>query len=177
MGQRLQSKVAIITGSASGRGAAEARLFAAEGASVVLEDVARDAGRRPRRRAPQRGDLRRARRRGRGGLGRGRLHGALALRSRARAREQRGHLRSRLLAATTPESWDRHVAINQRGSFLGMCAVAGPMTEGGGGSIVNTSSIVDLRGAPGMFAYLAIKWALRAMTKAAALELAPRGSA
>ena len=79
------------------------------------------------------------------------------------------------LAETSLASWERHVAVNQRSAFLGMRAVIGPMTQAGGGSIVNTSSIVGTRGVPGMFAYGATKWALRGMTKAAALELAPVG--
>jgi len=67
-----------------------------------------------------------------------------------------------------------HTRINQFGCFLGMKAVAPAMERSGGGSIVNISSVAGLRGSPGAFAYSATKWALRGMTKAAAVDLAPR---
>jgi 3alpha(or 20beta)-hydroxysteroid dehydrogenase len=65
--------------------------------------------------------------------------------------------------------------INQLGCFLGMKAVVAAMEHSGGGSIVNISSVAGLRGSPGAIAYSATKWALRGMTKAAAIDLAPRG--
>ena len=55
-----------------------------------------------------------------------------------------------------------------------MKAVVGAMERSGGGSIVNISSVAGLRGSPGAFAYSATKWALRGMTKSAAIDLAPR---
>jgi 3alpha(or 20beta)-hydroxysteroid dehydrogenase len=76
------------------------------------------------------------------------------------------------LVDTTLDGWQRVVDVNQRGVFLGMRAVVEPMTKRGAGSIVNTSSVVGTRGVPGMFPYNATKWALRGMTKTAALELA-----
>jgi len=71
--------------------------------------------------------------------------------------------------------FERHMRINQLGCFLGMKAVAGAMERSGGGSIVNISSAAGLRGSPGAIAYSATKWALRGMTKAAAIDFAPRG--
>jgi 3alpha(or 20beta)-hydroxysteroid dehydrogenase len=71
--------------------------------------------------------------------------------------------------------FERHLRVNQFGCFLGMKAVVGAMERSGGGSIVNISSTVGLRAAPNSIAYTATKWALRGMTKAAALELLPRG--
>jgi len=70
--------------------------------------------------------------------------------------------------------FERHVRVNQLGCFLGMKAVVPLMERSGGGSIVNISSVAGLRGSPGAIAYSATKWALRAMTKAAAIDLAPR---
>jgi 3alpha(or 20beta)-hydroxysteroid dehydrogenase len=67
------------------------------------------------------------------------------------------------------------VNINQLGTFLGMKAVAPAMGDSGGGSIINISSIAGLRGSAGTMAYTASKWAVRGMTKTAALELAPLG--
>jgi 3alpha(or 20beta)-hydroxysteroid dehydrogenase len=65
--------------------------------------------------------------------------------------------------------------INQLGPFLGMKLATPLMEQSGGGAIVNISSTAGLRGTPRAFAYGATKWALRGMTKAAALELAPKG--
>jgi 3alpha(or 20beta)-hydroxysteroid dehydrogenase len=64
--------------------------------------------------------------------------------------------------------------VNQLGCFLGMKAVVDLMERSGGGSIVNISSVAGLRGSPNAIAYSATKWALRGMTKAATIELAPR---
>ncbi|MGH7155970.1 MAG: SDR family NAD(P)-dependent oxidoreductase, partial [Acetobacteraceae bacterium] len=71
--------------------------------------------------------------------------------------------------------FERHMRVNQLGCFIGMKAVVAPMERGGGGSIVNISSVAGLRGSPGAVAYSATKWALRGMTKAAAIDLAGRG--
>jgi 3alpha(or 20beta)-hydroxysteroid dehydrogenase len=56
-----------------------------------------------------------------------------------------------------------------------MQAVTAPMRESGGGSIVNVSSVAGLKGVPGVIGYVASKWAIRGMTKAAALELGEYG--
>jgi 3alpha(or 20beta)-hydroxysteroid dehydrogenase len=81
----------------------------------------------------------------------------------------------RSLRETDAGLFERHMRINQLGCFLGMKAVVEHMERSGGGSIVNISSVAGLRGSPGAIAYSATKWALRGMTKAAAIELAPRG--
>jgi len=70
--------------------------------------------------------------------------------------------------------WQRHIQINQYGCFLGMKAVVPAMERSGGGSIVNISSVAGLKGSPGSFAYAATKWALRGMTKSAAIDLGGR---
>ncbi|MBV8950293.1 MAG: SDR family oxidoreductase, partial [Actinobacteria bacterium] len=67
------------------------------------------------------------------------------------------------------------VEVNQIGVFLGMRTVAPVMTKSGGGSIVNVSSLAGLSGQPGALAYVASKFAVRGMTKVAALELGPVG--
>jgi 3alpha(or 20beta)-hydroxysteroid dehydrogenase len=67
------------------------------------------------------------------------------------------------------------IRINQLGTFLGMKAVVRPMADTGGGSIINISSIAGLRGSQGTIGYSASKWAVRGMTKVAALEFAPLG--
>src|SRR6202007_3465589 len=70
--------------------------------------------------------------------------------------------------------FERHFRVNQLGCFLGMKAVAPLIERSGGGAIVNISSVAGLRGSPGAIAYSATKWALRGMTKAAAIDLASR---
>ena len=80
----------------------------------------------------------------------------------------------RTLMETDSELFERHTRVNQLGCLLGMKAVVLLMEQSGGGSIVNISSVAGLRGSPGAIAYSATKWALRGMTKAAAIDLAPR---
>jgi hypothetical protein len=75
---------------------------------------------------------------------------------------------------TDDELWQRHIQINQYGCFLGMKAAVPAMERSGGGSIVNISSVAGLKGSPGSFAYAATKWALRGMTKSAAIDLSGR---
>ena len=75
---------------------------------------------------------------------------------------------------TDEATYRRIVEVNQLGVFLGMRAVAPVMAGGGGGSIVNISSIGGIRGVPA-FAYASTKWAVRGMTRTAARELAPLG--
>jgi len=79
------------------------------------------------------------------------------------------------LADMTLESYRRVTEVNQTGVFLGMRAVIEPMTASGGGSILNISSIDGLIGMNNIISYVASKWAVRGMTKTAAMELAPRG--
>ena len=73
---------------------------------------------------------------------------------------------------TSLDLWDTMVAINQTGVFLGMQTAARPMKEAGSGSIINISSVAGLSGTPICHAYGATKWAVRGMTKSAAMELA-----
>ena len=169
---RLAGKVALITGAARGQGAAEARLFAAEGAKVVVTDVLDDDGELV---AKELGDAAAF------------VHHdvtepdawqaavAAALETFGRLDvlvNNAGVFRYTPLATTPVEEFDAVIRINQRSVFLGMQAVIGAMTQAGGGSIVNVSSIAGLRGSPGTAAYSASKWAVRGLTKVAALELA-----
>jgi 3alpha(or 20beta)-hydroxysteroid dehydrogenase len=170
---RLAGKVALITGAARGQGAAEARLFAAEGAKVVLTDVLDEDGALV---AKELGDGARFVHHdvtepadwtaavGAAVDGYGRLDVLV---------NNAGVFRYTPLATTPVEEFDEVIRINQRSVFLGMQAVIGAMTAAGGGSIVNVSSIAGLRGSPGTAAYSASKWAVRGLTKVAALELAP----
>lgn len=70
------------------------------------------------------------------------------------------------------ERWQRVIDVNLTGTMLGITSVIEPMTAAGGGSIINMSSIQGMRGTPGNHGYVASKWAIRGLTKSAALELA-----
>ncbi|GAC1610227.1 MAG: glucose 1-dehydrogenase [Mycobacteriales bacterium] len=172
---RLEGKVALITGAARGMGAAAARLFVAEGANVVLGDVLPDV----KEVAAVLGEDR-----------------ALALsldvtdeqawRDAVTAGEQRfgkldvlvnnaGVLLMDELGKTTSEVYRKVNDVNAFGCFLGMREVSPAITRAGGGSIVNLSSVEGLGGNRFLVAYTGSKFAVRGMTKAAAIELAEAG--
>lgn len=173
---RLDGKVALISGAARGMGAEEARLFAAEGARVVIGDVL-DAELKDL--ATELGDA------------------ALAvsldvtdedawLAAVAATRDAFGRLDVLVnnagilgiplpLAMTPVEQYRRVIEVNQVGVFLGMKSVVGAMAESGGGSIINISSIDGLLGQTAMIPYVSSKFAVRGMTKTAAQELGMLG--
>ena len=172
---RLDGKVAIITGGARGQGAAEGRLFAAEGAHVVLADVLDDDGRAV---ADEIGDAARY------------VHLDVTDEAQWQAAVEAaeaafgpvtvlvnnaGILHFQTLDKTTLEDFDRVLRVNVHGVFLGMKAVTPSMIRVGGGSIVNISSTAGLQGLPHLGAYVASKWAVRGLTKTAAIDLGTRG--
>jgi 3alpha(or 20beta)-hydroxysteroid dehydrogenase len=170
---RFQGKVILISGGARGQGAAEARMLVAEGAKVVIGDLLEDEGRRLAAELGNaavfvRHDVTEEAEWARAVAAAERLGGLHGMVNNA------GIFIPRTLLETDAALFERHTRINQFGCFLGMKAVVGPMERAGGGSIVNISSVAGLRGSPGAFAYSATKWALRGMTKAAAIDLAPR---
>lgn len=171
---RLAAKVALVTGAASGLGAATARQFVAEGASVMLADLAFDAARAVA------DDL-------------GPTAGAIDLDVTDEQRwadvvdatvDAFGSLTVLVNCAgiTGITPLDGPVAdfrtmmdVNFFGTLLGIRAVLAPMRATGGGSIVNLSSINGIAGAPATGAYVASKFAVRGLTKTAALELGASG--
>ncbi|WP_410876403.1 glucose 1-dehydrogenase [Nocardia sp. A7] len=172
---RLAGKVAVISGGARGMGAAHARRFVAEGASVVIGDVLDDEGATVAKE-----------------LGDAVVYRHLDVREPeqwagivAAAVEEFGGLHvlvnnagivnGNLLVDFALDEWQRIIDINLTGTFLGMQAAVPAMKEAGGGSIVNISSVEGLRGSPGLHGYTATKFAVRGLTKSAALELAPQG--
>ncbi len=172
---RLAGKVALVSGAASGQGAAEARLFAAEGAQVLVGDLQDEAGARLASELGAAGtyvhldvtreeDWRRAVSAARERFGRldVLINNAGILR--------RGPIETLPLA-----DFEAVWRVNQLGCFLGMQASIPALRESGGGSIVNVSSIAGMRGRPGLVAYVASKWAIRGMTRTAAIELGPDG--
>ena len=178
MAGRLDGKVALISGGARGMGACEGALFAREGAHVVLADVLEEETRKRVDELSAAG------------------HQALALRldvtsesdweaAVAATEERFGQLDVLVNNAgiadpagiedTTREQWDRIIAVNQTGVWLGMKAAAPAMRRAGGGSMINISSIYGLVGSATSAAYHASKGAVRIVTKTAALQFAPDG--
>lgn len=79
------------------------------------------------------------------------------------------------VTTTAPEDFRKVIDVNLTGSFLGIRAAAPAIARAGGGTIINTSSTAGMVGYGGIAAYVASKWGLRGLTKAAALDLAPQG--
>jgi 3alpha(or 20beta)-hydroxysteroid dehydrogenase len=172
---RLDGKVALITGGARGQGAAEGARFAAEGATVYITDVLDDVGAAT---AAELGDAVTY------------LHhdvtsedewtavvgGIIEAHGRIDVLvNNAGIFQVVAVADTTLDDWNRMIAINQTGVFLGIREVGRQMCAQGSGSIINISSIAGMGGAAIAFAYSASKWAVRGMTKSAAVDFAPHG--
>ena len=172
---RLDGKVALITGGARGMGAAKAALFVKAGATVIITDVDASQGEAV---AESIGTSCRF------------LQQDVALESdwsRVVGQIEADHGKIDVLVNnagifrvmgtedTTLVAWDQLVSINQTGTFLGIRSVVPGMKRNRSGSIINLSSIAGLAGAPGCPAYAATKWAVRGLTKSAALEFAEFG--
>lgn len=168
---RLDGKVALITGAARGQGLAAARLFVREGAKVTITDVLDDDGKRAADELGEHAIY---------------LHCDVTSEDEwaeaVRATEERfgllnvlvnnaGILKISPLEQTSLDDYMSVVRVNQVGVFLGMRAAAAAMRRAGGGSIVNISSVEGLRGSQFLAAYVASKFAVRGMTKVAAVEL------
>jgi 3alpha(or 20beta)-hydroxysteroid dehydrogenase len=174
MAGRLEGKVALVTGAAQGMGAAEATTFAAEGAKVVIADILEDEGQALAKE-----------------LGDAALFVALDVTNEDQWRaavdatiaefgkvdvlvNNAGIVRFTMLADTSLEEYRLVTEVNQTGVFLGMKAVYRPMCSVGGGSIINISSVDGLHGSPTLGSYVASKFAVRGLTKVAALEWAQK---
>jgi 3alpha(or 20beta)-hydroxysteroid dehydrogenase len=167
----LDGEVVIVTGGARGIGAACARSLHAQGARVVVADVLDDLGRDV---ADEVGGLY--------------VHLDVTSESDWSAlidvvRTSFGHLDALVnnagvvgfssVGETSLEEWNRIIAVNLTGVFLGMEAVVPQLRAAGGGVIVNISSTAGIQGYGGLAPYVASKWGVRGLTKAAALDLAP----
>lgn len=172
---RLDGKVAIVTGAARGTGASTARLFAQEGARVVIADVLEDLGRQV---AAE--------------IGASAHFVALDVTDEAAWQRAVAETLARFgrldvlvnnaavlhmaaIADTSADEFLRVVRVNQLGTFLGIKSVIEPLAASGAGSIVNVASVDALRGQNGIVAYASSKWAVRGITRVAALELGRRG--
>ena len=189
IGKRLEGKVAIITGGASGIGAETARVFAAHGATVVLCDLQDDLGKSVAQEIINAGDTAEYRR-----LdvcneaewialvaATEKKYGALHILGNIAGISGRppgmtvqvGNTAGALLAEQTLENWNRIMEVNATGVFLGTKHAIPAMQRAGGGSIVNISSICGIVGSFANAAYHASKGAVRIFSKAAAIQYAP----
>jgi 3alpha(or 20beta)-hydroxysteroid dehydrogenase len=167
---KLNGRVALVTGGASGMGAEHARVLAAEGAALAVCDINAAQGEALAKET-------------------GGAFYELDVTSEAAWAQVLSSVASRLgpvtilvnnagvsglqaVQDTTTEEWNRIMATNVNGAFFGIRAVAPQMTAAGGGVIVNVSSTGGINGMSGMAAYTTSKWAVRGLTKAAALDLA-----
>lgn len=171
---RLAGKVALITGGARGMGAAEARSFVREGAKVLITDVLEEEG------AALAAELRPAARFQRLDVSKEEeweraVAAAEALGPLNVLVNNAAIIHAAAITQTTLADYQRVIGVNQVGTFLGIRAVIEPMKRAGGGSIVNISSIDGLQSKNGLIAYSASKWAVRGMTKCAAIELGRYG--
>jgi 3alpha(or 20beta)-hydroxysteroid dehydrogenase len=171
---RLSGKVAVITGAARGQGEAEARRFVLEDAKVVLTDVLEDEGTKVA------ADLGDAAAFVRHDVSREQdwvavIDAALAFGGLDVLVNNASIPFFKPIVDTTLEEYLHVVNVNQVGTFLGIKAAIAPMVAGGGGSIINVSSIDGLGSKNSLIAYSASKFAIRGMTKTAALELGVHG--
>ncbi|MET0546944.1 MAG: glucose 1-dehydrogenase [Caulobacterales bacterium] len=172
---KLDGRVAIITGASRGQGEATARIFAAEGARVVVADVLQDEGTTVA-----------------ASLGKQAIFQKLDVSNESdwagaakAALDSWGRIdilinnaaivHAQTITETTLADWQRVIGINLTGAWLGIKTTAPEMEKNSAGAIVNISSMAGLYGMNGLAAYQSSKWGLRGLTKAAAMELGPRG--
>ncbi|MEU3274143.1 glucose 1-dehydrogenase [Saccharomonospora sp. NPDC006951] len=172
---RLAGKVALITGAARGQGAAAARRFAEEGASVLLADINDEEGKALAEELGDKAAYHHLDVSDEDEWASAVEHAVSEFGTLNVLLNNAGVLHFSPLGDTTLADYERVIKINQVGAFLGMRSVVEPMTTAGGGSVVNVSSVEGLAGMPFLVAYTASKFAIRGMTKVAALELGDRG--
>jgi 3alpha(or 20beta)-hydroxysteroid dehydrogenase len=171
----LEGKTAIITGAARGTGAMTARRFVDNGASVVIADLLEDEGRAVAGQLGERATFHRLDITDEGSWA--------TLVSDVLARKacidilvnNAAVLYIGAIERTSMSDFRRVLDVNTVGAFAGIRAVVGPMKQAGRGSIVNVASVDALVALNGLSAYSASKWALRGLTKSAALELGRDG--
>ena len=172
---RLEGKVAIISGGARGMGAAEARIFAREGARVVIADLLEEEGLEVVAEIGEAG--------GEALFVRLDVTDESSWQSVVEAAVERfgkvdilvnnaAILRTQGLLETTEEIWDEVMDVNTKGTFLGTKTVIPEMRKAGGGSIINISSGAGITGSRRNTAYHASKGAVRIFTKSTAIQYA-----
>jgi len=175
---RLANKVALITGGARGQGAVEAKLFATEGAYVVICDILDEEGKRIESEINN--------------TGASSLFAHLDVTDESEWQNviattlnsfgkldilvnNAGIYKWAQVEETTSELWDQTMDINAKGVFLGTKHAIPAMRNSGGGSIVNISSVAGLIGSANAAAYGASKGAVRLLTKSTAIQYARDG--
>lgn len=173
--QRLQNKIAIITGGARGMGARTSRLFIEEGATLVIADVLEEEGQALADELGPRASFQRLDVSDEANWQR-LVDDTLARHGRVDVLVNNAAvLTFGAIGALPRETFERVLAVNLTGTFLGISAVTPIMCRQGAGSIVNISSVDGLRGVNALAAYAASKWGIRGLTKVAALELGLHG--
>ena len=175
---RLQGKVALITGAARGQGAEEARMFAKEGAKVVLADVTDQEGTAVAAEIAEMGgdalyvhlDVTNEDEWDAAVQSAVASFGKLDILVNNAGIWRRGHV-----LETSSDQWDDIMDVNAKGVFLGTKAVIPEMRKAGGGSVVNISSTAGLVGSKTSAAYSASKGAVRIFTKSTAVQYAAEG--
>ena len=171
---RLSGKVALITGGARGLGESAVRLFVENGAQVVFGDVLEEEGNALAEElgeeatflhmdVTREADWDRA------------IDTAQAIGALNVLVNNAAVVHMAAISDTTNEDYMRVFQINQFGTFLGIRAVIEPMKAAGSGSIINVSSIDGLHSSAGLCAYSSTKWAVRGLSKNAAIELGQYG--
>jgi 3alpha(or 20beta)-hydroxysteroid dehydrogenase len=174
MTERFKGKVAFVSGGARGLGASHSRRFVQEGGRVVIGDILLEEGRALAQE-----------------LGAGKAlfveldvtkeQSWIAAREKAEAAfgpisilvNNAGIQKLGTTLDSSLEDFDAVVQVNLNGTFLGTKIIGPSLIKAGGGSIINVSSIAGMIGLPNTVGYVAAKWAVRGITKASALELAP----
>ncbi|WP_454888878.1 SDR family NAD(P)-dependent oxidoreductase [Sphingobium indicum] len=174
----MAGKVALVTGAASGLGAAQARLFAKEGAKVVVADLNVEMGNKVVAEIQESGgealfvrlDITDA------ASWAGAVEAAVgAFGKLTTLSNTAGIIHGAMIQDETLEGWSKMIAVNQTALFLGLKIVAPEIAKSGNGAILNMSSLVSVICEPGLISYAATKSAVRAMTKVAALEYVGQG--
>ena len=185
-GTRLQGKVALVTGGASGIGAETARQFAAEGAAVAIADLDGARGRAVADQINQSGGTARIWELDTTSEARwievigaveqsfAALH-VLVNSAGISGRDTGQGLAHKRIEDQSLASWEKVMAVNATGIFLGTKHAIAPMRRAGGGSIINISSICGIIGSFANGAYHASKGAVRTFSKSAAIQYAPDG--
>jgi 3alpha(or 20beta)-hydroxysteroid dehydrogenase len=169
---RVDDKVVLISGGARGMGAAHAEALVSEGARVVIGDVLDEDGRGVAEKLGESAHFEHldVTDPDRWGMA---VDAALDRFGRLDALvNNAGIVKVGPLRGSSVSDWQRVLDVNLTGAYLGMRAAIEPMIAGGGGSIVNISSVEGLAGSAHLHSYVAAKFGLRGITKSAAVELA-----
>ncbi len=169
---RVDDKVVLVSGGARGMGAAHAKALVSEGARVVIGDVLDEDGRAVAEKLGESAHFEHLDVTDPDGWQK-LVDAALDRFGRLDALvNNAGIVKVGPLRGSSVSDWQRVLDVNLTGAYLGMRAAIEPMIDGGGGSIVNISSVEGLAGSAHLHSYVAAKFGLRGITKSAAVELA-----